>query len=261
MLNIETIEIAKSRSAKHFIHGPVQESNFDRLISHTCIVKPEGNMPILYLDLDMTPLDELIPHLKELSFSDSTRKSLGENNKSILFGAVAASINRNNFCTYGAVAKHNTVLHKLLTIKYSTVLDNLLKQYLGSWQNVNYKLWNKSSIHEDYQLANSPWTSGIINKDSQHNYHFDDMNEENMLSGMITLKSEMSGGYLCFPEYQLAFEVKNRSLIFFCGKNLLHGVSPITLKQDGYRYTIVYYTTAGLKKCDSFEVELAKSNR
>jgi hypothetical protein len=259
MFSLDQFHFNKSAFGEELIGKKSSENHFDDLISSSAFVRLEGKPPVLYLDLDLPVFDELWNPLNDLSFPRSTRKTLGENNKSILFGGMSKSINRNYFCNFGAVASHDSVLHRLLSTKYSTILNRMMITAAGGWQNVNESLFKKSKIHEDYRLSESTWTSGIINKNSQQNYHFDDMNIKNMMSAMITLKHNVAGGYLTFPEYKVAFEVKNRSVIFFCGSNILHGVSPISQLRDGKRYTVVYYTTEGLKHCDSYRDEIIKS--
>jgi hypothetical protein len=265
MLKLESLSIEKTgREPEKFLHRPVRESHFNHLITASSLVKLEGaSAPILYLDLneELEEVNELWPHLDNLNIPASSRTSLGTKNKSILFGAVPPTIMRNSYCSFGAVADRDSELATLLYYKYSTIFHAVLQKHLPQWEKINMKLWKDSCIHKDYQLGNSLWTSGIINKNSPQKYHYDGMNVRNMLSAMITLKRNMSGGYLTFPEYDLAFEVKNRSLIFFSGSTLIHGVSPLSLHEKGTRYSIVYYTTKQLQICDAFENEIKKATK
>jgi len=237
----------------------VEKKHYDTLIKESSYIYLEKHKPIVYLDLNNATFDELIPYLEQLDFLKSTRKTLGDRNKSLLFGAVTAKINHDNFCNVGATVLQSPRLSKLLKIKYSTIANELMKVYLGQWQKVGMSVFKNSGIHPDWQMADAFWTSGVINKNSPHNFHLDNDNSRNGYSAMITMKNNMSGGYLVFPEYRLAIEVTNRSMIFFCGKDIIHGVSPMNLKPSGYRYSIVYYTTADLRYCNSYEEEMQKA--
>lgn len=246
-------------NSEKYLHQAVRYGDFDKLIRTSCKVNLEGNLPIVYIANVGPEMAELLPHLQSLQYSASQRFNLGRNNKSILFGAVPPSINKSNFCTYGAVADQNDTLHLLLTKKYSTYLQMIMEYYLPGYSQVWNQLYLRKKIHQDYRMANSIWTSGIINLNSPHNYHFDVMNVDKMISAMMTFKSGVEGGYLCFPEYRIAFEVANHSAIFFSGKHVMHGVTPMTCDEDGCRTSIVYYTTDLLTRCDSYNDEILKA--
>ncbi|HTI60382.1 hypothetical protein [Mucilaginibacter sp.] len=241
------------------IGQPVSNNSYNILIKESSFINLEKHKPIVYLDLNHQKFDELVPLLEKLEFQKSTRKTLGDRNESILFGAVTAKINHDNFCNVGATILRSPKLNQLLKIKYSTIANEIMKTYLEQWQKIGMSVFKKSGIHTDWQMADTFWTSGIINKNSPHNFHLDNDNSRNGYSAMITLKHNMSGGYIVFPEYALAVEVSNRSLIFFCGKDIVHGVSDINLKKGGFRYSMVYYTTADLKYCDSYANEMKKA--
>jgi hypothetical protein len=246
---------------KKLLHQPVTDCDYNKVIKTNCKVNLEGNPPIIYLAdfKGQDAMGELLPHLLELNYSVSQRKGLGVNNKSILFGSVPANINKSNFCTYGAVADHDSVLHSLLINKFSTYLHAIIDKCTPGWAKVWNILFRRKHIHPDYQMALTFWTSGIINYNSVHNFHFDTMNVHNMISAMITYKSNVKGGYLCFPEYGLAFEVKDHSAIFFAGQSILHGVSPMEIGPGGHRISVVYYTTDAITKCAPYAEETQKA--
>jgi len=242
-----------------FLHRPASDKDYNQLIRSTCQVNLEGKPPIVYIKDIGDVVEELLPHLQNLRYSASQRFNLGKGNKSILFGAVPSSINKSNHCTFGAVASHDSDLHKLLCTKYAAILQLLMADCLPCWSQVWKKLYELKPIHADYRMEKSIWTSGIINYNSPHNYHYDEMNRAKMISAMLTFKDGIKGGHLCFPEYGLAFEVGNRSAIFFSGKEILHGVTPMNIDKDGHRISIVYYTTDSLVKCGSQEEEIQKA--
>lgn len=108
----------------------------------------------------------------------------------------------------------------------------------------------------DYRLADSPFTSAIINRDNVLPYHFDKGNVPGGWSMMLGFKrqigADMNGdaGYLVIPELDVALEIANNSVTGFDGQIALHAVTPFRkLSRDAYRYTIVYYAKAGMWQC------------
>jgi hypothetical protein len=251
----------KDFSGEKLIGNTVTKQHFSEVIKESSFVTLEKHKPIIYLDLNEPRFDALLPYLNDLNFAKSTRKTLGNTNESILFGAVSKKVNHNNFCNVGATVCQSPDLSQLLKLEYSTICDGLMQLYLPQYQKLGKAILKHSGIHHDWHMADSFWTSGIINKNSPHNFHIDGANASSAYSAMITLKGNISGGYLVIPEYNIAFQVSNRSVIFFCGKEIIHGVSPINIRKNGFRYSMVYYTTADLKYCSSYSEEMIKAKK
>jgi hypothetical protein len=67
---------------------------------------------------------------------------------------------------------------------------------------------------------------------------------------------------LALPEYDLAVAVKHKSLFFFDGQGILHGVTPMRLlRPQAKRYSLVYYSMRGMWKCEPLGAELARIRR
>lgn len=114
------------------------------------------------------------------------------------------------------------------------------------------------SVRSDWLMdEKSLWTSGVINRSATLPYHKDGMNFHTW-SAMPSLRYGMDGGHLHVPEYGITFPVNDGDVSWFCGRDLVHGVTPmLTRKRDGYRYSIVYYAMAGMKDCRTFAEETA----
>jgi hypothetical protein len=111
----------------------------------------------------------------------------------------------------------------------------------------------ESKIHPDWLIAEMPFTSGIINYSAALPYHRDSGNVLGSWSVMVALRKHMSGGQLHLPEYGVVLGVPDRSIIFFNGQAIWHGVTPmVAAKKDAYRFTIVYY--AKRKICDCLSI-------
>lgn len=105
------------------------------------------------------------------------------------------------------------------------------------------------------------WTSGVVNDTAQLPYHRDAFNYP-VWSAMPVLRRGTSGGYLHIPEYDLVLPCQDSYAVFFKGKDLVHGVTPITKRtEDGYRYSVVYYALRGMKDCYTHAVETAYGQR
>lgn len=103
------------------------------------------------------------------------------------------------------------------------------------------------------------WTSGVINRSATLPYHRDGMNFHTW-SAMPSLRMGMDGGHLHLPEYGVTFRVDDGDVTWFCGRDLVHGVTPMaTRRPDGYRYSIVYYALAGMKDCRTYAEETTQN--
>ena len=120
----------------------------------------------------------------------------------------------------------------------------------------------------DYRLADSPFTSAIVNRDNVLPYHFDQGNVAGGWSMMLGLKHKIGAdvngdaGYLVIPELDVALGIEDNSVTGFDGQIALHGVTPFRkLSRDSYRYTIVYYAKAGMWRCLPPDEELRRAQR
>lgn len=102
------------------------------------------------------------------------------------------------------------------------------------------------------------WTSGVVNFDSPLPYHYD-ANNLACWSAMPVLRRGMNGGHLHVPEYGLVVGCRDGDVCFFAGYDLMHATTPMSrTSPDGYRISAVFYTVAGMGKCDEPDAELAR---
>lgn len=120
-------------------------------------------------------------------------------------------------------------------------------------------------LAHEWRMADSLFTSGVINKSFQLPYHYDAQNFHTW-SAMPTLRRGMEGGHLHLPEYGLVFPCADGDVTWFCGRENLHGVTPMAPRRSPggltrkvnmppYRYSVVFYSLQGLKDCASHAVE------
>lgn len=118
----------------------------------------------------------------------------------------------------------------------------------------------RETLHEDWLMAGTPFSSGVVNDNAVLPYHKDAGNIKDAWSMMLVLRNKVDGGYLDVPEYGVTLGVPDLSLLFFCGQSLMHGVTPmIKRSSDAYRFSIVYYTKTALRDCGSAEDEIRRA--
>lgn len=112
------------------------------------------------------------------------------------------------------------------------------------------------SVKDDWLLdEDALWTSGVINRSATLPYHRDGSNFHTW-SAMPTLRFATRGGTLHLPEYDVCFPCRDGEVTWFCGRDLVHGVTPMHgLRADAYRYSVVYYALAGMVDCATFAEE------
>jgi hypothetical protein len=76
---------------------------------------------------------------------------------------------------------------------------------------------------------------------------------------MFAFKRDVEGGYLAFPEFDIALKTSSCSLSMFDGQSILHGVTPIKkLKPSSVRYTVVYYSLKNMWSCETPQGEIER---
>lgn len=101
-----------------------------------------------------------------------------------------------------------------------------------------------------WRVAETPWTSGIINHTAALPYHRDSGNIARSWSAMLTCRRGVSGGALHLVDYDVWLACPNGAVAIFDGQSVLHGVSPLHRdRPDGYRFTLVTYARKGMKVC------------
>jgi hypothetical protein len=110
---------------------------------------------------------------------------------------------------------------------------------------------SEKRVHESYRIAGTPFTSGVINKDTALGYHRDIANTKDGISCMLILKEGLAGGELILPEVKIGFACQDGYILLFDGQKYIHGVTAFASAQGsrGYRYTTVYYNNKAMSLC------------
>lgn len=119
-----------------------------------------------------------------------------------------------------------------------------------------------ASIHPDWLIAGTPFTSGIVNDRSALPYHKDAGNLVGTWSMMVALRQHTDGGALNIPELGMTLAIPDRSLTIFEGQRYWHGVTPMVYrKKDAYRFTLVWYVKQAIRQCGCRAEEPARASR
>lgn len=223
------------------------EDDYSELVTTSTVVYDEDaqQVSIVYLELD-DAFPGVVEALKRIEYKTNGRAG-GMPTRSRVFGYQPRITIRRDFCAATSLATEAPEDHARIAHLAETV-----GRYYQQWHPELYAEHQKQvdRVLPNWRLEDTVFTSGIINKNNPLLYHHDAGNFKNVWSNMLAFKSRVGGGYLSVPEYELGFQISDRSLLMFDGQNLLHGVTPIHLQgAEAYRYTIVFYSLKQMWQC------------
>lgn len=224
------------------------ESDYTQLVRESAVVVVDGKIRAIYQDLDELGMKSasIVKALQTIKYQAGQR-SRGLTSYSRIFGYAPRLEFRQNFCHSASLAVENPKEHATIC-SYATEVARVYQ--LNAPETYSDHLETATKVLDSYRIEGSPFTSGIANKNSALKYHFDSGNFNDVYSCMLGFKSNVLGGYLALPEFDVAFEIKDNSVFIFDGQNILHGVTPIKyLTEDAYRYTVVYYSLKRMWEC------------
>lgn len=238
-----------------FIRKSVLKTDFKFLITENTIVKEKGKPVLVYLVLDDIYDKPYSDTLKKMEFVEGTRsQGLYVHTRNI--GYMPRVTIRRDFCRSATLAYDDPVAHSLFC-DLGIHLTKYYKRYCPEM--FKFHSDKSKTLSEEWKIEGTPFSSGIINRNNALKYHYDTGNIKGVYSNMVCFKKNCEDGYLSLPEFDFALEVANKSVTFFDGQDIMHGVSPFKLKTyDAYRFTIVYYTLQRMWGCKPVDEELAR---
>ena len=241
---------------KQYRQRGATEEDFDQLIRQSTNVYITGRLAISYIAPVDESLDQLRQALHEIKYMKSTRTS-GLQTTSRIFGYAPRNELRNHPCRLVSLATEFPVQHAIIE-QGARIAAHYYRQNNPDLAGAHLNM-TEEKLDGQYVLADTMFTSGIVNENNPLNYHFDSGNYKGVYSAMFGFKQGIRGGYLSVPEINLGFEISDRSLLLFDGQGLLHGVTPITkTRPDAKRYSIVYYSLQQMWNCDTPGEELER---
>ena len=248
-LTFKEIDISKYKKRTALL------TDVTNIIKDDVIIYVDGQPTVFYKNIE-EDTSQLRWAVKNMKYTLGKR-TRGLISQSATFGYSPRIAMRHDFCTITSMAEKYPKQHHII----SNYIKNIIKYYEEYFPEIYSK--HKDIVYEkvlqDWQIGNTPFTSGIVNKNNQLKYHFDTGNFKGVLSNMVVFKKGTAGGHLVIPSLDIALEVSDNSLTIFNGQEILHGVSPIEYdNEDGYRYSIVYYSLEQMWKCEPLDDEIER---
>jgi hypothetical protein len=111
----------------------------------------------------------------------------------------------------------------------------------------------------EWRIPETPWTSGVLNKDSALPLHYD---RNNLPTWNATLycRRGVRGGHLFVPSIGAAIACPDGYVLFMPAHRMIHGVTPMRRDAaDAYRFSAVLFTSARMQHCLPAEAEMAEA--
>lgn len=230
------------------------DKDVTNIINEPVTIMHEGKVKVVYdhLPFDTHKYKEVFQKIKY----QKTERTGGLKTVSRIFGFSPRVALRKDFCSATALATEDPDVHEAIVELGQRIAEIYLQrapEVYGSHEELTGE-----KVDDTWVIPNTPFTSGIINKNNPLKYHFDTGNFKDVFSCMVAFKSDCEGGHLIMPEYELGLEIADNSLLLFDGQEILHGVTPFKLGENGYRFTAVFYSLRGMWECLTVDDELAR---
>lgn len=242
---------------KDYVKRSAHDDDYETLIDESCILVDADTKKILVV-YAQTDLDdkEILWALNTIKYEQTTRTG-GLKTTSRIFGNSPRLALRKDFCSPTSLAVKQPQQHAAVC-RYGQMIAGLYHEYQPEAYAEHKKILD-AKVLDEYGIKDTPFTSGIINKNNPLKYHFDSGNFKNVYSCMAVFKIDVEGGHLSLPEYNIGFKLPHKSVFMFDGQSILHGVTPIRrLSTRATRYSIVYYSLKQMWNCLPLTEELAR---
>jgi hypothetical protein len=257
MTRVIEVDKRKKINIKDYIRRTALDSDHNELIKENLVVKEGGKVKIVYIVAPEMVTGRLVNVLKSKLEFDKHNRTQGVVAQSKVFGYLPRETIRKDYCSSTAFARENPEEHRLVC-EFGKTLSQYYKQHAAELYDDHLQKTNEK-IKADWRIEDTPFTSGIINKNTALRYHYDAGNISGVCSNMVCFRQDCMGGHLSIPEFGIGLEIANKSLTFFDGQDIVHGVTPFKMTSaDGYRFTLVYYTLHQMWKCEPINEEIAR---
>lgn len=258
---MKTVKLSKRKiDYKSFVQKKATEQDCGVLIREESIFVDSSTGQFLGLYCKPKDQDMFFEKLRKTCQSTKYQKSTrtgGLISTSRIFGFNPRNARRKNFCSVASLGYEQKKEHQAY-LEGGKIASKLYQQYNPELHQSHAGLCDEKVLPE-FKIKETPFTSGIVNDNNPLCYHFDAGNFHNVWSAMIVLKQGIKNGHLSMPEYGVKCEVADKSIFFFDGQSILHGVTPI-IKTNAWakRYSIVYYSLREMWKCLPMTEEIAR---
>jgi hypothetical protein len=255
------IELERTRRKidfKKFKNRHAEETDFDELIDEPFILRENGKLIVALVEPSQN-LEALRQACKTIKYTKSYRSN-GLLTTSRVFGYEPRKTLRKDYCNITSISRDHPNQSKIL-LKGAQIVSDNYKQINPELHAVHRQM-TETKLADDWKLKDAPFTSGIVNENNPLKYHFDAGNYKNVWSGMVVFKEGIQGGYLSLPEFRIGIGLRDKSILYFDGQGIMHGVTPIKrLHSNAKRYSIVYYSLQGMWNCLPINDEVLRIKR
>lgn len=119
------------------------------------------------------------------------------------------------------------------------------------------------SIDPAFVIPGTPFTTITVNSTFRTAAHRDAGDFTRGMSNLLVLSNDgkYTGGYLVFPEYRVAVDVRPGDLLLVNNHDIIHGNTPFVLNgPDTERVSLVVYLREGMLELGSYEYEKARED-
>lgn len=260
MLNL-TIPPFDPDAAAHLVGSPAAADHVQRLVDEPCAVTVEGDeRPVGVLGRLSGDWAPLAAALRAAPRPSNAVRTAGMMTRSRTFGSLPRSAHHRmdscRACPFNtaepAAYAHLQRLAKAMATAYRTHRPDV---YANHQEQVR-------EVHDAWRLPDGPFTSGIINYESSLTYHRDRGNYPDSWNVQATFRDRIDGGLFVVPSWGLAFDLPDQSFLLLDAQSTVHGCTqPRRLRRDGYRISVVFYSTRLLRVCGSPDEEIAHGRR
>lgn len=241
---------------KEYRDRSAQEADCSILIDRDTTILVDGVPVCVYIEKVPAETRELFDCLTRIKYDTTTRTS-GLVTSSKIFGYAPRNAIRNLPCRATGLASTQPRENEILK-RFAAIAADLYCKTNKDLAEKHFKM-TREKVLKNYQMDGSMFTSGIVNHNNPLKYHFDSGNYVGVWSAMFAFKRDVEGGYLSFPEFDIALKTSSCSLSMFDGQSILHGVTPIRkMKPNAVRYTIVYYSLKNMWSCETPQGEIER---
>ena len=116
---------------------------------------------------------------------------------------------------------------------------------------------------QDFIIKDTAYSTATINRNYRTAFHRDAKNLSGGMAGMTVVGTgSYTGGYIVFPEYRVAVNVKSTDVIIMNNTHLIHGNTNFGAKHGSFnRISVVCYLREGMLKCGSMKEELNRAKK
>lgn len=251
--------LLKKKELNHldFVKRSALESDYDLFIEDDVIAIDADTKQIIFIHKKLDFDDrQIMWALDRIKYEENTRTS-GLKTRSRIFGFNPRNAIRKDFCSTTSLAMKQPQEHAAV-IKYGVNIAGLYSEFTPEVYKQHMEI-TKAKVLDEWAIRDTPFTSGIINKNNPLKYHFDSGNFKSVYSCMAVFKKGTRGGFLSMPEYGVGVSLPHNSVFMFDGQSVLHGVTPITkTSPQDTRYSIVYYSLQQIWNCLPMSEEIAR---